>query len=91
MKAVQENNIEVHFSHITEVTEKEVIDNHGEEREVDAIICATGFDTSFRPPFPVVGKHGVDLRQKWADDANGYLGVAVPDFPNFVMSIGPAW
>lgn len=30
-------------------------------QEVDAIICATGFDVSHRPPFPLIGRNGVSL------------------------------
>lgn len=43
----------------------------GVERKVDTIICATGFDVSYRPRFPIVGKNGVDLADKWkvCDDA----------------------
>ena len=78
MEAIQKPNVSVHFTGIKEATENGVMGEDGIERNVDTIICATGFDTSYRPPFPVVGKDGVDLRDKWAEEANGYLGVAVP-------------
>lgn len=29
----------------------------------DVIIAATGFETNFRPPFPIRGLNGVDLAQ----------------------------
>ena len=43
-----------------------------------------GFDVSYRPRFPIVGKDGVDLKEKWSVCPESYLGLAIPDFPNFV-------
>ncbi|KAK5750820.1 hypothetical protein LTS12_019108 [Elasticomyces elasticus] len=71
MKAIQEPNVTVHFTPVVSCTEDGVIGGDGVETKVDTIICATGFDVSYRPPFPVVGKHGIDLRKKWAEEANG--------------------
>ncbi|KAK1964902.1 FAD/NAD(P)-binding domain-containing protein [Colletotrichum sublineola] len=66
-----------------------VIGADGTQCEVDAIICAMGFDVSFRPRFPIVGKDGVDLTAKWEDCPEGYMGIAVPDFPNLFTFQGP--
>lgn len=41
------------------------------------------------PRFPVVGRNGVDLKKKWADDPRSYLSVAAPDIPNFFLMAGP--
>lgn len=30
------------------------------------IVCATGFDTSFAPRFPLVGRGGVSLAERWS-------------------------
>lgn len=78
MKAIQQKNVNVHFTAVTEVTENGVIGADGTETKCDTLVCATGFDTSFKPPFDVVGKNGVDLRDKWKDEPNGYLGVVCP-------------
>ncbi|MCJ1472259.1 hypothetical protein MMC13_000906 [Lambiella insularis] len=91
MKAIQEDNVDVHFTAATEITEDGVIGADGIERKVDAIVCATGFDVTFRPRFPVVGKNKVDLRDKWNDAAEGYLGLACPDMPNWITFLGPNW
>lgn len=50
-----------------------------------------GFDVSFRPRFPVIGRNGVDLREKWKVAAEGYLGVSCADMPNWVCFLGPNW
>jgi cation diffusion facilitator CzcD-associated flavoprotein CzcO len=44
LKAIVEDNVDFISCGIKEVTKTGVIDNNGVLREVDAIICATGFD-----------------------------------------------
>lgn len=65
MEAIQKPNVDVHFTPVETVTEKGVVGADGVEREVDTIVCATGFDVSYRPRFPIVGQNGVDLADKW--------------------------
>ncbi|KAL2797340.1 hypothetical protein BJX66DRAFT_348949 [Aspergillus keveii] len=71
-------------------TEKGIRTDQGEEFNVDVIICATGFDVSFRPYFPVIGQDGVDLADHWSSDPEAYLAMAASKFPNFLIgSLGP--
>ncbi|KAM3076422.1 hypothetical protein ACMFMG_007241 [Clarireedia jacksonii] len=91
MRAIQEPNVDVHFSAVKEINEDSVIDEDGQARKVDTIICATGFDVSYKPRFPIVGQNGVDLREKWKLVPESYLGITVPDMPNFITFIGPTW
>lgn len=80
MSAIQEPNVDVHFTPVTEVTEDGVIGEDGIERKVDTVICATGFDTSFKPRFPLIGQGGIDLREKWRVCPEGYLGLGAPGY-----------
>jgi hypothetical protein len=64
MRAIQEPNVDVHFTAVNKITEDSVIDTEGTEKKVDTIICATGFDVSYKPRFPIVGQNGVELREK---------------------------
>ncbi|KAF7194766.1 FAD-binding monooxygenase moxY [Pseudocercospora fuligena] len=89
--AIQEPNVDVHFTAVKECTEDGVIGEDGQERKVDTIVCATGFDVSYRPRFPIVGKGGIDLKDKWSVCPESYLGLAIPDFPNFITFVGPTW
>jgi cation diffusion facilitator CzcD-associated flavoprotein CzcO len=50
---------------------------------LDAIVCATGFDTSFRPSFPVIGRDKKDLREVWREEPRSYLSIAASGFPNY--------
>lgn len=54
-----------------------------------AVVCATGFDVSHRPRYPIVGLNGVNLSEKWADDPESYVSVAVPNMPNLFYMMGP--
>lgn len=89
MVAIQEANVDVHFTAVKEATEKGVVGADGVEREVDTIVCATGFDVSYRPRFPLVGRGGVDLKDKWKVCPESYLGLGILYFPNFITFIGP--
>lgn len=91
MEAIQKENVDVHFTPVESCSEKGVIGGDGVEREVDTIVCATGFDVSYCPRFPVIGKNGVNLREKWNECPESYLGLAIPDMPNFITFIGPTW
>jgi cation diffusion facilitator CzcD-associated flavoprotein CzcO len=78
---------------ISHVTRTGIATTDGDERELDVIICATGFkvfDRSTSPSFEVVGKRGKNLGDWW--DVNRYQafgGVSIYDFPNFFMINGP--
>jgi len=61
----------------------------GTEVEVDVIICATGFDTSFRPQFPIIGLDGIEIAEKWKGLPRSYAAVGVPKVPNYFMYSGP--
>ncbi|KAK5408632.1 hypothetical protein LTR06_007475 [Exophiala xenobiotica] len=71
------------------ITEKGFIDPKGNEQEVDVIICATGFDTSFKSRIPLL-VNGVDMRQRWAQYQHppSYLSVALAGVPNYLISGG---
>ncbi len=61
-----------------------------EQFEPDVIIYGTGFQASrFLTPMQVVGRNGVDLHTQWSGDARAYLGVVIPNFPNFFCLYGP--
>jgi cation diffusion facilitator CzcD-associated flavoprotein CzcO len=55
----------------------------GVEHAVDVIVCATGFDVSQRPAFPVIGRNNLDLRDFWEKEPINYLSVTAPGFPNY--------
>lgn len=80
----------VFTSSIQAITENGIVDSATGEHAVDVIICATGFDTSFRPQFPITGMDPkLTLAEKWATFPASYLGIGVDGFPNYFMYSGP--
>ena len=74
MRSVAEPNVTVHRSAIKEVKGNVLVDTEGTEVEVDTLVCATGFDTSYVPKYAVKGRNGVVLAEKWAEIPEGYMG-----------------
>ncbi|WP_218567866.1 flavin-containing monooxygenase [Pseudomonas cavernicola] len=73
-----------------DLTEKGIIDDAGNEHEVDMIVYATGFDAAnYLAGFKVKGINGKDLHETWAGEPEALLGLMVPNFPNFFMMYGP--
>jgi 4-hydroxyacetophenone monooxygenase len=68
-----------------------VVTRSGIEVAADVIALATGFKVlQFLWPMDIIGRTGKTLREQWGvDDARAYLGVTVPDFPNFFIVNGP--
>jgi cation diffusion facilitator CzcD-associated flavoprotein CzcO len=58
---------------------------------VDIIIYATGFDaiTGSFDRIDIRGRNGQQLRQKWGNGPQTFLGVQVEGFPNMFMLMGP--
>lgn len=49
----------------------------------------TGFDTTFKLPFPVIGRNGVNINDKWSPHPTTYLSICTDGFPNWFFCIGP--
>ncbi|KAL4918504.1 hypothetical protein BDW62DRAFT_200878 [Aspergillus aurantiobrunneus] len=82
-------NVTTVYGKIMEVTADGCVTEDGQTWPLDALICATGFDTTFKPPFPVIGRGGHNLVEQWAGEPKSYLGLAVNNFPNYFMYLGP--
>ncbi|RSL66611.1 hypothetical protein CEP51_012797 [Fusarium floridanum] len=89
MLAVQKPNVNLHFCGVSKITEDGAVSDDGKLVTCDTIICATGFDVSYRPPFPLIGLDGVDLRKRWESIPASYFGVMAPAIPNYLMYLGP--
>lgn len=83
LEALREENVEVVAGNIRKFVSDGIEMESGDVLKVDAIICATGFDLSFRPRFPVVGREG-DLQEIWGGGKpEAYMSVAVRGMPNY--------
>ncbi|HZR84023.1 MAG TPA: NAD(P)/FAD-dependent oxidoreductase [Candidatus Binatia bacterium] len=83
-------NVDVVTSPIERVTEDAVVTRDGAVHPVDAVILATGFEsTHFLAPMHVEGRDGRSLESEWKDGARAYRGITVAGFPNLFLMYGP--
>lgn len=86
-------NVELVTEPITRVTPRGLVTADGREREVDVLICATGYQVFNRrcvPGYEIVGRGGRNLGELWEKQRfQAYEGATVPGFPNLFLFMGP--
>lgn len=88
--ALLEENVRLITRSVERLTPRGVVDDHGDEHEVDAVVLSTGFRAvEFLSTLRVTGRDGRDLHKEWGDDPRAFLGITVPGFPNFYLLYGP--
>lgn len=88
--ALQRPHVELVTDPIEQITGESVITAGGKVVDADAIVMATGFETShYLSGLDVIGVGGENLHDRWGLDPHAFLGVAVSGFPNFFMLYGP--
>jgi 4-hydroxyacetophenone monooxygenase len=90
-RTLTRDNVTLVTESVTAIDGSSVVAADGTAYEVDLLILATGFDVvQFLAPMEVVGRSGRTLYDTWGgDDARAYLGMTMPDFPNFFCLYGP--
>ncbi|KDR85545.1 hypothetical protein GALMADRAFT_234472 [Galerina marginata CBS 339.88] len=89
LEALCEDNVDFVPSPIERVTPAGIKTVDGSFQNLDIIICATGFDTSFQLGFDVIGRRGITLNDHYTPHPRTYLSVAVDGFPNMFLALGP--
>ncbi|KAI1080434.1 FAD/NAD(P)-binding domain-containing protein [Whalleya microplaca] len=89
LRSLKRPNVTVVTSPITRVTSSGIETADGGVIKLDAIVCATGFNVSFCPRFPIVGRAG-NLQDIWTTKVpTSYMSCAVPTLPNYFTFLGP--
>lgn len=88
LEALQEENCQPEFTEIVRITETGV-QTKNSHQEFDLIICATGFDVSFKPFWDMVGRNGNRMEEMWAEYPEAYLAMCAHDQPNYFVLNGP--
>jgi hypothetical protein len=88
-KALLKENVTIVHGGVTSFTETGCTSEDGTSYRGEVIICATGFDTSYIPHYPVIGPNNRNMQEEWANDIGSYMGVAASEFPNMFMFLGP--
>ena len=86
-----QGHVDVVTDPIAKVSGHAIVTADGVEREVDAIVVATGFYTT-EPPIGdhVVGEDGRSLAEVWQRDGMAaYKGTTIHGFPNLFQIVGP--
>ncbi len=87
------DNVELVTDPIARITEHGLVTQDGKEREVDTLICGTGFQVFQKgsvPTFRVHGKGDLEISDFWEEHRyQAFEGATVPEFPNFFMILGP--
>ncbi|TVY56807.1 putative sterigmatocystin biosynthesis monooxygenase stcW [Lachnellula cervina] len=92
LEALTQSNVEYITAKIERFTKTGIRTVDGKERDVEAIICCTGSEKSFAPPFPII-RGETDLSSAWKPGGSigfphVYLGLAAPGFPNLFFING---
>ncbi len=88
LEALRAPNSRTTFNPIVRITSTGIETTH-DHTEFDIIVCATGFDVSFRPPWKMYGRNDCQLDLEWSDSPEAYFGIAAADNPNYFIFNGP--
>lgn len=61
-RTLKKENVEVIHGEVTSITASGCISDDGRSHRGDIIICATGFDTSYIPNYPILGPNERNLQ-----------------------------
>ena len=89
--ALDRDNVDLVTDGIARVTPTGIVTKDGTEREVDAIVVATGFHTTDLPiAEQITGREGVRLSEHFAEHGmQAYKGTTVNGYPNLFFVVGP--
>jgi cation diffusion facilitator CzcD-associated flavoprotein CzcO len=83
-------NVELVPKAVAALNSEGIVTSDGQSYPVDVIVYATGFrPTEFLASYAVVGENSTGLREFWGDEPRAFLGIMVPNFPNFFIMYGP--
>jgi 4-hydroxyacetophenone monooxygenase len=90
LQALCRDNVSLETAGIERVDGSTIVLADGRRIDVDVIVCATGFETrDMVGDLTIVGRGGRNLKREWQDDPRAYLGVTIPGYPNFFLTVGP--
>ncbi|WP_169888553.1 flavin-containing monooxygenase [Rhodococcus tukisamuensis] len=90
IRTLKRDNVTVVKSGVPRVDGTGIWTDAGEHIDADVILFGTGFAASdFLSSVSISGVGGQELKDTWAGEAGAFMGLTVPEFPNFFMMYGP--
>ncbi|GAA5839865.1 hypothetical protein JCM5353_007698 [Sporobolomyces roseus] len=94
LASFRRENVDLVSSPLVRISENGIETADGQSYPVEIIVWATGFavtDSGVGLNHGVYGEDGIELSEKFKSSggAYGYLGVAMPDVPNYFAVLGP--
>lgn len=87
------SDVELITDPIVRITPSGIETRDGKVREIDTLICATGFQVfapGTVPSCEIVGRGGQEIGDYWTKHRyQAYQGITVPGYPNYFMLFGP--
>jgi cation diffusion facilitator CzcD-associated flavoprotein CzcO len=75
---------------IARITASGIVTADGREHTLDALVCATGFETvNLLGSITITGRDGRTLSEAWRDGPVALHGIGVAGFPNLFLMLGP--
>jgi len=88
--AIGQPHVELVTTPIERFTKNGIVTTDGQQREIDVLVCATGFDTQhLLSNITITGRGGQTLAQRWQTGPEAYQGISVAGFPNLFLMLGP--
>jgi 4-hydroxyacetophenone monooxygenase len=84
-------NVDLVTEPLSRITAHGIETADGNTWAADALVFATGFQASkMLAPMTIKGRGGREIHDTWGpDDAQAYMGITVPGYPNFFILLGP--
>lgn len=84
-------NVDLVVDKVDHIEADAVVMADGSRHEVDILVLATGFEAAkFLAPMNIRGRGDATIRGRWGDDdPRAFMGITVPEFPNFFLTYGP--
>ena len=90
LRALGRPNTELVTQGISRITATGIQTTDGRQRELDALVCATCFDTvHLLSSVQVQGRNGLTLQAAWADGPEAFHDITVAGFPNLFLMLEP--
>ena len=87
--ALNKNNVRLIPYGAESINETGVTVANGEHIHSDVIVYCTGYRVMDFDRFPVIGVNGTELASQMNKAPEAYKGIAVPNFPNYFLGVGP--